>query len=283
MFASTAFAQAPDTIGGMVYHETSYPLQDYVQGGDLKSTTSVTSLRYDGTYTTMFKVVSRFAWSAGEPDPKQILRSDNGTYAYVKTGAGTATLTLTSTVGSGATERTLGFDSATSGILIGALYPGGTGGGFSLASTGEAPVVNFSSRGSASSGKPLILGFYVSGSSRLVLVRGVGPTLAQFGVADAADDTTIEIVPSQPPSGDAIALGPWNDDWEVNTNNFVSLVTGAVPPAETVGAFTGAFALPAGSKDAALVVELQAGAYTAIIRTKSETPAEVLGEVYIVP
>lgn len=45
----------------------------------------------------------------------------------------------------------------------------------------------------------------------------------------------------------------------------------------------GAFPLPEGSKDAALVLMFPPGVYTAVIRTKSETPREVLAEIYVVP
>jgi hypothetical protein len=41
--------------------------------------------------------------------------------------------------------------------------------------------------------------------------------------------------------------------------------------------------LEEGSKDSALVLKFAPGAYTVVIRTKSENAAEVLGEVYVVP
>lgn len=282
LVATSVFAQAPDSVGGKVYHEYSYPLQDYVFG-DLSTTTSVTSLRYDGTYSTILEEFSQYAPGFPETGTRTIRPPDSGTYVYAKTSANTATLTLTSTKDSGVVTRTLSFVSASGGILAGALFPGGTGGNFSLSSIADVPVVNMSARGTASASKPLILGFYVSGRPRFVLARAIGPTLASFDVPDPAEDVTIEIVPTRGPLVGPITayLGGWNDDWETEIHR--SLAPDALLPATTVGAFMGAFALPKGSKDAAIAIFLQTGSHTAVIRTKSETPAEVLGEIYIVP
>jgi hypothetical protein len=115
-----------------------------------------------------------------------------------------------------------------------------------------------------------------------VLVRAIGPTLAQFDVADAAEDTILEIVPASPSAPiPGVTLGNWNDDWEHDL--FSRSVSGAIRPAVAIGSFMGAFPLPEGSKDSAIVLWLVPGAYTALIRTKSQTPAEVLGEIYVVP
>jgi hypothetical protein len=228
--------------------------------------------------------LSQYAPVFPEMGTRTIRPTDAGTFVYAKTGASTATITLTSTKGSGVVTRTLSFFSANRGILAGALFPGGTGGGFSFSSIAEAPVVNMSARGTASASKPLIVGFYIPGRPRFVLARAIGPTLTNFDVPDAAEDTTIAIVPtSSSPDLEVVLLGAWNDDWEVEPNTYRSLAPGAVTPVTTIGEFMGAFPLPEGSKDAAIVVALQPGGYTALIRTKSETPAEVLGEIYIIP
>ena len=154
-------------------------------------------------------------------------------------------------------------------------------GNFAISSVSDAPIVNASARGTASASKPLILGFYVSGRPRHVLVRAIGPSLAQFDVPDAAEDTTLELVAAAPPLPGREALRALNDDWEID--NYHNLAPGAAPPATTIGEFMGAFPLSVGVKDSALALHLSPGAYTAVIRTKSEIPAEVLAEIYVVP
>jgi hypothetical protein len=285
LVATTALAQAPESVGGNIYHEHSAGPGDYLPNGRFGSTSFVTVLRTDGTYSTIYRVDTIHILPGGSPPiiPISSVGSvETGNYAYVKTSERDATLTLTSSGGPGAWERKLSFVSDHGGSVGRPLTSDYTG-EFWLSSFGQAPVMNVSARGTASASKPLIVGFYVSGRPRLVLIRGVGPALSQFDVPNAAEDSTIAIVASSLPDVDLVSLGRWNDDWEVQANPYPLLVPGAVSPAETVGAFTGAFVLPSGSKDAALVVELPPGSYTALIRTKSEIPAEVLGEIYVVP
>jgi hypothetical protein len=120
---------------------------------------------------------------------------------------------------------------------------------------------NLSTRGLVAS-VPLIGGFVIEGDlPRRVLVRGVGAGLKPLGVSEAASDTTLELFDVR---GGSIAA---NDDWG-STADFKSLQ-------DSVGAF------PLEARDAALVVMLWPGAYTAHVRTKS--PGEVLLEVYLLP
>jgi len=88
-------------------------------------------------------------------------------------------------------------------------------------------------------------GLVVTGESRTVLIRGIGPALEQFGVANALPDPQIALF------GRAGQTAPVssNDDWSDN----------ALP-----GVFeaVGAFPLARGSKDAALVATLSPGNYT---------------------
>jgi hypothetical protein len=48
-------------------------------------------------------------------------------------------------------------------------------------------------------------------------------------------------------------------------------------------AAVGAFALPAGSRDAAIVATLPAGSYTAIVSGVGNTAGTALVELYVVP
>jgi hyaluronate lyase len=120
----------------------------------------------------------------------------------------------------------------------------------------RAPVLltNLSTRAYlASRDDAIIAGFVIAGTgTKRLLVRAVGPSLASFGVTGTLANPRVAIV-----DGGGRVLGE-NDDW------------GASPNATaTAAAFAtaGAFGLAPGSRDAALLVTLPAGAYSAVVRT----------------
>ena len=113
----------------------------------------------------------------------------------------------------------------------------------------------------------LITGFAVAetGTIRL-LIRAVGPTLGgpPFGLPGVLSDPKLEIYDA---AGVKITE---NDNWD--------------PALAATFAANGAFALAPGSKDAALVVTLPAGAsYTAQVTTADGATGEALVELYEVP
>lgn len=116
-------------------------------------------------------------------------------------------------------------------------------------------------------GTGLIAGFTVGGTgTKTVLIRVVGPTLgeAPFGVPGVVADPQISLFAGQTMIGS-------NDDWGGG--------------AELTAAFAkvGAFALPAASRDAALLATLQPGGYTVQARGVGGTTGEALLEIYEVP
>ncbi|WP_414662784.1 hypothetical protein [Horticoccus sp. 23ND18S-11] len=135
------------------------------------------------------------------------------------------------------------------------------------AKTDVGAVINLSSRGLVSPGRPLTGGFIVHQQARTVLVRGIGPTLAAFGVTQPLANPFLTIYKGNLPHY-------INDDWG---SRFDADTTAAV------SARVGAFALPSGSRDAALVIELPPGAYTAHVASADSTSGEALVEIYIVP
>jgi hypothetical protein len=272
LVVTTAFAQAPDNISGLILHESSHEMGSLVVGS------AVVSLRPNGTYATIVR--EEFLWHSVFPELpiKTTFKADEGTFTYEKTGPETATLTLTSSGEQGVVTKDLVFFSESAGIFS---VPPHLYGNFEISSMRDAPIVNASARGTASASNALILGFYVSERSRHVLVRAIGPSLALFDVPEAAEDTTLELIAAAPSAPGRAVLRALNDDWEIDS--YHDLEPGAYPPVTTLGAFMGAFPLQPGSKDAAFAAYLYPGAYTVVIRTKSETPAEVLAEVYVVP
>ncbi len=135
-----------------------------------------------------------------------------------------------------------------------------------LASGRPERLINLSARNRVGPGADvLIAGFYLAGSGpQRLLIRGVGPALAGFGVSDPLADPKVEIFNA---AGARVAE---NDNWPA----------GLAPEFARVGAF----ALPNSSRDAALVATLEAGqAYTVQVSGPGTTTGEALVEVYELP
>ncbi len=116
---------------------------------------------------------------------------------------------------------------------------------------------NLSTRGIAGSGnRSLIVGFSLTGSgNRTILLRAIGPTLGTFGVAGALTDPVLDL---RDASGNAItSVDNWGTQSSYNQRDIFAQV--------------GAFSLPDGSLDSALVVSLAPGNYTAVVTPKSGT------------
>lgn len=141
------------------------------------------------------------------------------------------------------------------GIVLVEVYDGG----------GPGKLLNVSARNVVGTGENiLIAGFVVDGTAaKTLLLRGVGARLAEFGVASVLADPKLEIYDSS-----AVKIAE-NDNW-----NFL-----LQPIAQSVGAFD----LAPGSRDAALLMTLAPGAYTAQIAGVGGTTGEALVEVYEVP
>ncbi len=133
----------------------------------------------------------------------------------------------------------------------------------SLVNAPSSRLLNLSSRGTAGTGdETQIVGFVVSsGADKQVLVRAVGPGLADFGVDGALADPGLTIF-----DVDGNVMGT-NDDWV------------AADVAEATSA-VGAFAFADGSADAAILMTLPAGAYTAQVDNDSGVEGVVLVEIY---
>jgi uncharacterized repeat protein (TIGR03806 family) len=114
-------------------------------------------------------------------------------------------------------------------------------------------------------GDVLIPGFVIAGAPRSVLVRAVGPTLAQFGVGGALN---------------APVLSLFNSDSQVIATNARWNSAGNANTVRDVAQRVGAFALPEGSADSALLITLSPGAYTAQTSGANNTTGVALVEIY---
>jgi len=139
-------------------------------------------------------------------------------------------------------------------------------------------LINISSRGMVDGGRGVLIGgFYITGNSpKKVLIRAAGPALAPYGINGYLADPRLTLFSGQTPIAQ-------NDNW----GTAVTIQSGqtAASAAEIVATAqsTGAFAFPAGSKDAALIVSLAPGPYTAQISSATGTSGVAMIEIYEVP
>lgn len=149
-----------------------------------------------------------------------------------------------------------------SGVALVEVYDTGEG-------SGAARLVNASTRAFVGPGEAVLIpGFAVGGSGAAgLLIRVAGPALAKFGVGDALADPVLTLYRG----GSVIAT---NDDWGAAEN--------AAQLASAAGA-AGAFSFEAGSRDAALLTTLPAGAgYTVQVSGKNGSTGTALVEYYLV-
>ena len=113
-------------------------------------------------------------------------------------------------------------------------------------------LLNISTRGPVKSGEEvMIAGFIIQGTApKQIVLRGIGPSLTAFGVASAINDPTLTLVDS---NGAQVA---YNDDYTSNsTADRQTLADNELTPQD--------------SRESAIVVTIAPGAYTAILRGKT--------------
>ena len=105
----------------------------------------------------------------------------------------------------------------------------------------------------------MIAGFIVTGnSSKTVLLRGIGPSLANFGLNDVLQDPVLEL---RSANGSLIFK---NDNWKDSQRSQIE----------------GTSFQPTDDRESVIVMTLEPGAYTAVLTGKDETTGVGLVEVY---
>lgn len=160
--------------------------------------------------------------------------------------------------------HTLHVAGGTSGVALAEIYDAAE----SFTAT-DARLVNVSARAQAGGGEQaLIAGFVIgSGTGRPVLIRAVGPGLAERAVTGALADPQVILYAH----GTKVAE---NNNWSDATNAAAIAQTSVV---------VGAFPLAAGSKDAAILTTLEPGVYTAHVTGVNGATGVALVEIYEVP
>ena len=127
----------------------------------------------------------------------------------------------------------------------------------------EVPLINIATRGQVQTGSNvMIAGFIIQGSGpQTVAVRARGPSLTAQGVPNVLANPMLQIF-----SG-ATQIAS-NDDWQTDPNQATLVAKGFQP------------SLP---QEAALLMTLAPGAYTAIVTGVGGTTGVAIVEVFAVP
>jgi hypothetical protein len=155
---------------------------------------------------------------------------------------------------------------------------GGTIGDFDLVtSTGgrycapgpPAQLGNISTRAFVQTGDNVMIGgFIVQGTGvKRVIIRAIGPELSQYGVPNPLADPTLELHNG---SGALIAS---NDNWQTT-------IIGGIITHDQVQEIQNSGHTPGDGRESAIIADLPAGNYTAIVRGVNSTTGVALVEVY---
>ena len=130
--------------------------------------------------------------------------------------------------------------------------------------TATSQLANISTRGFVSTGDNVLIGGFISGPGSddgKVLMRAIGPSLANAGVSGALQNPTLELFNG---NGDSIAF---NDHWQDTAGDEI-LATGLAPT---------------DSSESAILSALVAGSYTIIVRGVDDSTGVALVEAYHLP
>ncbi|MGA7726275.1 MAG: putative Ig domain-containing protein [Opitutaceae bacterium] len=200
-------------------------------------------------YYTIGATGSPTSYTATGLPPGLTLNTLTGTITGTPTTAGTYVATVNATNSTGTSTTTLTW----------VITP-----------LGFSHIVNFSARALSGSGSDtLVVGFVVLGDAKNLLIRGIGPDLASFGVTDFLAAPILTLFDA---SGGVLAT---DSGWGVNSSgqNDAALIS-------STAASVGAFSLPSGSLDSALLVTVNNGAHTTGLLTTNGAAGVGLIEIY---
>lgn len=195
-------------------------------------------------------------WGSNDPDNLRSIAQELGAFALREGSADAATVV---TLNPGAYTVRVERPAGTAGTVLLELYKRDV-------DQWRSRLMNLSVRNFTGSGDDtMIAGFATAGSvDTALLVRAVGPTLADYGVTGTLDNPQLRV-------SSGLSTLAQNDNW------------GGDESLSTTANDVGAFALPETSKDAATIIRLAPGAYTAQVSGSSESDTgQALIEVYAV-
>jgi glucose/arabinose dehydrogenase len=151
----------------------------------------------------------------------------------------------------------------------GALYYLTRGGRVFRIQATPSQAMNISTRARVETGDNVLIGgFIVTGSAaKKIIIRAIGPELAQHGITSPLTDPTLELHNS---TGILIAQ---NDNWQTT-------IIGGVITANQVNDIQNSGHAPSAPSESAIIANLQPGNYTAIVRGTNSRQGIALAEVY---
>src|SRR6266478_5455905 len=135
--------------------------------------------------------------------------------------------------------------------------------------TPMARLGNISTRSFVQTGDNVMIGgFIVQGTQpKRVIIRAIGPELSQYGVPDPLQDPTLELH-----DGTGALIGR-NDNWQTT-------IIGGVITHDQVQEIQNSGYAPGDQRESAIIADLPAGNYTAIVRGVNSSTGVALVEVY---
>jgi hypothetical protein len=193
-------------------------------------------------------------WRSSIPDPEGLAQQMRQVGAFDLGFAEDAAVVLNLSPGTYTAEIS-GVDGA-QGVALGEVY---------AVDHGSSRLINLSVRGTVGTEDDVLIpAFVVNGGSRLLLMRTVGPGLAQFGLSGVLVRPSMELRRNA-------AVIEANQGW---TYGFDPAAIEARTP------MVGAFPLSMQSADAALLLALDAGSYTVTARGADGGTGVALVEIY---
>jgi outer membrane protein assembly factor BamB/subtilisin family serine protease len=198
----------------------------------------------DATLISSFSRLGAFSFGSSLKDAAVLQPFENGNYTTSASGKGGST-----------------------GVALIELYDAST-----ARAIGAPRFTSLSARSQVGTGADvLIAGFSIAGTQPLrLLIRASGPALAAFGVTGTLNDPKLELY-SLSTNARLSTNDNWSDDPEAGSE--ISSISSTV----------GAFSWTSGSADAALLITLPPGNYTANVSGVNNTTGVALVEVYEVP
>jgi hypothetical protein len=144
-------------------------------------------------------------------------------------------------------------------------------------------IVNVSARVNLGAEETVIPGFVVLGESKQLLIRAIGPKLADLGVPSPLPDPTMTIYRTrydgQP--NDVVAI---IDDWKADGADVAAInaamISAGAFPLEPVADFQGNPLPTDDTKSAATLITLSTGVYTVVVTSADGGEGDVLVEAY---
>ncbi len=125
----------------------------------------------------------------------------------------------------------------------------------------DSKLANIATRGFVGSGEGVLIGGFIVGPTTKVVVRAIGPSLGNVGIAGALQDTTLDLVNA---NGQIVRT---NDNWKGTQRAELEAIN----------------IQPSDDRESALIATLTAGNYTAVVRGVSGSTGVGLVEVYNLP